>query len=444
VPTPTIRYAQAPDGVRIACQTVGDGPVDIAWVFGFVGHLDLIWEQPRLASFLEKLASLGRLILHDRRGAGLSDRVGLGDLGTRVSDLVAVLDDVGSEKAVVIGASEGSALAALFAATHPARTRALVMYDPWGRTLQAPDYPYAISAAGLEAEIAAVESEWGTPEYAARYLRDDSPSVAGDASYVGWFAKVLRSFVSPSQAAEMYRIWSATDVRAVLPAIPVPTLLIGRQELHPDETRHVASLIPGAEVVIAPGGDSMAWVGDVDALLDPIGRFVGAERAVEDADRVLLTILFTDIVGSTGQVVELGDTRWRDVLREHLRIVRAELDRFRGSLVDTAGDGTLAAFDGPARAIRCALALKEAVRPLGIELRAGIHAGECHRDEHGLSGITVHTAARIATLAGAGEVMVSRTVTDLVAGSGLRFREVGTRELRGVPGQWQIFACEAG
>jgi class 3 adenylate cyclase len=444
VRTPTIRYARAPDGVRIAYQVVGDGPVDIAWIFGFVGHLDLIWEQPRLASFLEKLASFGRLILHDRRGAGLSDRVSFGDLGTRVSDLIAVLDDVGSEKAVVIGTAEGSALAALCAATHPARTRALVMYDPWGRTVEAPDYPYAISAAGLEAEIAAVESGWGTTEYAARYLRDGSPSVAGDPAYVEWFAKLLRNFVSPSQAAEMYRIWSATDVRAVLPAVRVSALLIGGQELHPDETRHLASLIPDAEVVIVPGGDSMAWVGDVDTLLDPIGRFIGAERAVEDVDRVLLTILFTDIVGSTGQVVGLGDARWRDVLREHLRIVRAELDRFRGMLVDTAGDGTLAAFDGPARAIRCALALSEAVRPLGIELRAGIHAGECHRDENGVSGITVHTAARIAALAGAGEVMVSRTVTDLVAGSGLRFREVGMRELRGVPGEWQIFACETG
>jgi class 3 adenylate cyclase len=438
-----VGYARAPDGARIAYQTVGDGGIDVAWMFGFIGHLDVIWEQPQLASFLRELASFGRLILHDRRGTGLSDRVDLGDLGTRMSDLAAVLDAAGSERTVMIGAGEGSALAALFSATQPTRTRTLVMYEPIARSAWAPDYPFGITPADLEKEIESTELGWGTAEYAARFLADDSPTVADDPVYVRWFAKLLRSFSSPSQAAEIHRIWFATDVRSALSTIAVPALVIGRDHVRPDETRHIASLIPGAELVMAPGRDNMAWVGNVEAVLDPIGRFVGADRVAESVDRVLLTILFTDIVGSTPRVVDLGDTRWRDLRAEHARVVEEEIARFRGELIDTAGDGSLATFDSPARAIRCAQALTAAIRQLGIELRAGIHTGECHRDDRGVSGINVHTAARIAALAGPSQIMASRTVTDLVAGSGLRFRDAGTHTLRGIPGEWSLYTCDA-
>jgi class 3 adenylate cyclase len=433
------------DGVRIAYQTVGQGPLDLVWIFGFIGNLDVIWEQPRLAAFLRGLASFGRLTLHDRRGAGLSDRVALADLGTRVSDLSAVLDAAGCDRAVLVGASEGGALAALFAATHPDRTEALVMFDGMARMAWAADYPWGESSDDFEVELARAESDWGTDAYVARYLAEDSPSVAGDATYVGWFARLLRNFVSPSAAGEIMRIWFDTDLRHVLPAVRVPTLVIGRSGWPRQggalESEHVASLIPGARHVVVPGSDSMAWVGNAEAVLDAIGQFAGAERATEDTSRVLLTLLFTDIVASTAHAAEVGDQRWEDLLVEYRRMVREVLDRFRGTQVSDLGDGTFAIFDGPGRAIRCAQALTESVRPLGIQIRAGIHTGECERHADGVDGISVHIGARVSSLAGPGEVLVSTTVKDLVAGSGLQFVDRGTHKLRGVPGRWRVFAC---
>jgi pimeloyl-ACP methyl ester carboxylesterase len=443
---PETRYAKA-GGLNIAYQIVGDGPYDLLWIPGWVSNVELAWEEPLLAHFFERLARFSRLILFDKRGTGLSDRVPtdeLPSLDERLDDVGAVLDAVGSERAALLSHSEGGNLAVLFAATFPDRTAALVTAGIYAKRVWSEDYPWAPTPEEREREIAQVEQEWGSNMDVEHY----APSVVGDEGFSSRLATYFRRSASPGAAAALLRMNTRIDIRDVLPTIRVPTLVLhrtGDRDTNVEEGRWIASRIPGARFVELPGDDHMPWVGDVDGLVDVVEEFLTGVRPApeEDADRVLATVLFTDVVGSTERAAALGDREWARLLERHHEVVRAELARFRGREVDTAGDGFLAWFDGPARAVRCALAATAAVRPLGLELRAGVHTGECELVGRSLRGIAVHTGARIAAHAGAGEVLVSRTVTDLVAGSGLLFEPRGEVELKGVPGSWRLYAAAA-
>jgi pimeloyl-ACP methyl ester carboxylesterase len=443
---PVTRYAKAGD-LSIAYQVVGDGPLDLLWIPGWVSNVELAWEEPLLAHFFERLARFSRLILFDKRGTGLSDRVPtdeLPSLDERLDDVGAVLDAVGSERAALLSHSEGGNLAVLFAATFPDRTAALVTAGIYAKRVWSEDYPWAPTPEEREREIAQVEQEWGSNMDVEHY----APSVVGDEGFSSRLATYFRRSASPGAAAALLRMNTRIDIRDVLPTIRVPTLVLhrtGDRDTNVEEGRWIASRIPGARFVELPGDDHMPWVGDVDGLVDVVEEFLTGVRPApeEDADRVLATVLFTDVVGSTERAAALGDREWARLLERHHEVVRAELARFRGREVDTAGDGFLAWFDGPARAVRCALAATAAVRPLGLELRAGVHTGECELVGRSLRGIAVHTGARIAAHAGAGEVLVSRTVTDLVAGSGLLFEPRGEVELKGVPGSWRLYAAAA-
>ena len=441
---PVTRYAKAGE-LSIAYQVVGEGPFDLLWIPGWVSNVELAWEEPLLAHFFERLARFSRLILFDKRGTGLSDRVPTDELPAldeRLDDVVAVLDAVGSERAGLLSHSEGGNLALLFAATFPDRTIALVTAGIYAKRLWSEDYPWAPTPEEREIEIGRVEHEWGTNMDVAHY----APTVAGDEGFARRLATYFRRSASPGAAAALLRMNTRIDVRSVLPTIRVPTLVlhrVGDRDTNVEEGRWIASRIPGARFVELPGDDHLPWVGDTDGLLDVVEEFLtGVRPAPEaDADRVLATVLFTDIVGSTERAAALGDRAWARLLEQHHEVVRRELGRFRGREVDTAGDGFLAWFDGPARAVRCALAAAAAVRSLGLELRAGVHTGECELVGDSLRGIAVHTGARIAAEAAPGEVLVSRTVTDLVAGSGLVFEQRKDVELKGLTGTWRLYAA---
>jgi pimeloyl-ACP methyl ester carboxylesterase len=442
---PETRYARSGD-VNIAYQVVGEGPRDLVYVPGWVSNVEMMWEQPAMAHFLERLASFSRLILFDKRGTGLSDRVSNDKLPTleqRMDDVRAVLETVGSERAALFGHSEGGNMCLLFAATYPKRTIALVTLGCFAKRRDPDDdYPWAPTAESREETTADVERNWGhlRPEDVEYY----APSRVGDEEFIRNFERYFRRGASPGAAAALLRMNSYIDVRSVLPTIRVPTLVLhrtGDRDVQLAEGRYLAARIPGARFVELSGDDHAIAAGDTDALADEIEEFLTGTRPVPDLDRVLATVLFTDIVGSTERAVELGDRRWRDLLGAHDAAVRRELDRFRGREVDTAGDGFLATFDGPARAVRCAISAGEAIRGLGVEIRAGIHTGECELDGPKVRGIAVHTGARIASLAGAGEVLVSQTVKDLVSGSGLTFEDRGLHELKGVPGEWRVYAA---
>jgi len=441
---PVTRYAKAGE-LSIAYQVVGEGPFDLLWIPGWVSNVELAWEEPLLAHFFERLARFSRLILFDKRGTGLSDRVPTDELPAldeRLDDVVAVLDAVGSERAALLSHSEGGNLALLFAATFPDRTIALVTAGIYAKRLWSEDYPWAPTPEEREIEIGRVEHEWGTNMDVAHY----APTVAGDEGFARRLATYFRRSASPGAAAALLRMNTRIDVRSVLPTIRVPTLVlhrVGDRDTNVEEGRWIASRIPGARFVELPGDDHLPWVGDTDGLLDVVEEFLtGVRPAPEaDADRVLATVLFTDIVGSTERAAALGDRAWARLLEQHHEVVRRELGRFRGREVDTAGDGFLAWFDGPARAVRCALAAAAAVRSLGLELRAGVHTGECELVGDSLRGIAVHTGARIAAEAAPGEVLVSRTVTDLVAGSGLVFEQRKDVELKGLTGTWRLYAA---
>jgi len=443
---PVTRYAKAGE-LSIAYQVVGEGPFDLLWIPGWVSNVELAWEEPLLAHFFERLARFSRLILFDKRGTGLSDRVPTDELPAldeRLDDVVAVLDAVGSERAALLSHSEGGNLALLFAATFPDRTIALVTAGIYAKRLWSEDYPWAPTPEEREIEIGRVEHEWGTNMDVAHY----APTVAGDEGFARRLATYFRRSASPGAAAALLRMNTRIDVRSVLPTIRVPTLVlhrVGDRDTNVEEGRWIASRIPGARFVELPGDDHLPWVGDTDGLLDVVEEFLtGVRPAPEaDADRVLATVLFTDIVGSTERAAALGDRAWARLLEQHHEVVRRELGRFRGREVDTAGDGFLAWFDGPARAVRCALAAAAAVRSLGLELRAGVHTGECELVGDSLRGIAVHTGARIAAEAAPGEVLVSRTVTDLVAGSGLVFEQRKDVELKGLTGTWRLYAAAA-
>jgi pimeloyl-ACP methyl ester carboxylesterase len=440
--TPETKYAKSGD-VYIAYQVVGDGPRDLVFVPPFVSHVEIYWEEPSLVRFFHRLASFSRLILFDKRGTGLSDRVAptaLPDLEQRMDDVRAVLDAVGSQRATLFGPSEGGPMSALFAATYPERTTGLILYGTFASTIRDTTYPWAMDPDERRRMIDAIPQTWGQ----GLYVDVLAPSLSADHRFRHWWARLERLGASPGAAMALRRMNGHIDLRSVLPAIRVPTLVLhrsGDRDSSVEEGRYVAAQIPGATFVELRGIDHLPWVGDQDAVLDEVEEFLTGVRQGPAPDRVLATVLFTDIVSSTERAVALGDQGWRHLLESYYRVVRHELARFRGREVDTAGDGFLATFDGPARGIRCACTTRDAVRTLGIEIRAGLHTGECEVMGDKLVGIAVHIGARVAAIAEPGEVLVSSTVKDLVSGSGLHFVERGTHSLKGVPGAWRLFAA---
>jgi DNA-binding SARP family transcriptional activator/pimeloyl-ACP methyl ester carboxylesterase/plasmid stabilization system protein ParE len=439
-----ISYARSGDA-RIAYQVVGDGDLDLVLVHGWVCTFQPGWEYPKLAAFYRRLASMGRLILFDKRGTGLSDRVSperLPDLETRMDDVRAVLDAVGSSRAVILGFSEGGSMSTLFAATHPERTLALVLVGTFPRMMYASDYPIGHTEDVYRRRFAGLDEDDWASTVTKEWLGRVAPDLLSDEAAVRWYVSYVMRGASPGAVAALWRMNQQIDIRDVLPTIAVPTLVAFRsEEYFGERTRFMGERVPGARVVELPGNDHLPWEGDREALLDEVERFLSGVRTDVEPDRVLATLLFTDIVGSTAKAVELGDRAWRDLLAEHDRLVRAQVARFRGREVDMAGDGIFATFDGPARAVRCAAAIEDALQSLGLEARAGVHTGEIEQTNGGVRGIAVHIAARIAASAGAGEVLVSGTVKDLVAGSGLAFEERGEQELDGVPGTWRLFSA---
>jgi pimeloyl-ACP methyl ester carboxylesterase/class 3 adenylate cyclase len=445
---PETRYARSGD-VSIAYQVVGEGPFDLILIPGAATNVELAWTNPAIAAFYERLASFSRLIMFDKRGTGLSDRVeGSATLETRMDDVRAVMDAVGSERAAVVGVSEGGPMTALFAATYPARVFACVIYGGFVRGTWSPEFPYEPTAAEREQRMAMVQETWGSREAIVRAIERLAPSVAGDEQETDWWQHYMRQSMSPGAAIALTRMNMEVDVSGILDAIQVPTLIIHREGDRACDVRagrFMAEHIPGARYLELPGNDHAPWYGDSKAVLDGIQDFLTEAWEHEDAevepDRVLATVLFTDIVGSTARAAELGDRAWRELITEHNSRVRRQLTRYRGSEIDTAGDGFFASgFDGPARAIRCASAIVDAVRDIDLDLRVGLHTGECELIDGKIGGIAVNIGARVAAQAAPGEVLVSSTVRDLVAGSGIEFVDRGTTELKGVPGEWRLFA----
>jgi pimeloyl-ACP methyl ester carboxylesterase len=441
--TPRTQYAKSGD-VSIAYQVVGDGPIDLVIVLGFATHLEIQWESPLLARFFERLGSFSRLIVFDKRGTGLSDPVAeVPTLEQRVDDVRAVMDAAGSEHAALFGISEGGPMSVLFAAAHPARATALVLYGAMGRTTEAPDYPWASPAEALRESAAEfIAPYWGQqPEGMVELF---APSLAGDPQVLEFTARMERSAASPAMVQKIFEMFLDVDVRAVLPTIRVPTLVLhrrGDRVVNRRAGRELAAQIPNAAYVELPGIDHLPWAGDSEAVLGEIEEFLTGTRSEPEPERVLATVMFTDVVGSTARAAELGDTRWRELLAAHHAGMRRELTRFRGREVKTLGDGCLATFDGPARAIRCGRAITEAARTLGLDVRVGLHSGEVELMEDDIGGIAVHIASRVGALAAVGEVLVSSTVKDLVAGSGIRFVDRGERQLKGLSDEWRLFAA---
>jgi class 3 adenylate cyclase/alpha-beta hydrolase superfamily lysophospholipase len=439
VDVPEIRYAKSGD-VSLAYVVSGTGSFDLVFVHGFVGNLETAWEQPLRVAFFEGLGSFARVIEFDRRGTGLSDRVrDVPTLETRMDDLRAVMDAASSERAAVVATFEAGAMAALYAATYPERVAALVLYNPVAKGVWAPDYPFAPTEDEWRAELVEIRDRWGEPQFFAEIAREIGPSRADDPTFLAWYAKVLRTGASPGAALAIRRMARDVDIRDVLPSIRVPTLVM-HLALYADEARYVAERIPGARRVEIAGLDTMFFL--APGIDDELERFVKSVWGAAEPETVLSTVLFTDIVGSTERAAELGDRRWAELIASHHALVRRQLDRFRGRELDTAGDGFFASFDGPARGIRCASAITESVRELGLEVRAGLHTGECELIGEKIGGIAVNIGARVASEAGPGEVLVSSTVKDLVTGSGIRFLDRGRVELKGVPGEWQLFAVD--
>jgi pimeloyl-ACP methyl ester carboxylesterase len=435
--TPRTQYTKS-GGLHIAYQVTGGGPLDLIVVPGFVSHLEHQWEHPWSARFFERLGSFSRLIRFDKRGTGLSDRVGgIPTLEQRMDDVRAVMDAVGSERAALFGVSEGGPMSLLFAATYPLRISALVLYGCYARRSWAPVHPWGHTEEEWRAMIDTIEERWGQGS------DGRAPSAIGDESYRQWWGTYQRLAASPGAAVSVMQMNKEIDVRSILSAIRVPTLVAhrtGDRVIRVEQGRFLAEHVPGARLVELAGVDHAPWAGNMDAILDEVEEFLTGDRHAPETDRVLATVLFTDIVGSTERAAALGDRKWRDLLEGYYALARRELARFRGREVDTAGDGFFASFDGPARGIRCGAAIAAGVRPLGIEVRAGLHTGECEVIGEKVGGIAVHIGARVAGLAQPGEVLVSNTVKDLVAGSGIGFEERGAHVLKGVPGEWRLFA----
>ena len=442
---PETDYAKTPGGHHIAYQVLGDGPLDLIYVHG-VGHLDGQWEEPRYAQFLRRLASFSRLILFDMRGTGLSDPVPLSDLPTLeewTSDIDVVMDAVGSSRAALVAATDGGPMAIYFAASHPDRTSALVLAGTTARVTEDVDYPEGDNPEAIERLLAGLDNTWGR-QPSKDFVRTASPADADDEALADWWVRYQQQAASPGTALAIIRMNVATDVRHVLPTISVPTLVLHGADdglTSSAQTEYLARHIPEARHVEVPGTGSWCW--RTDGMANEIQEFLTGVRDMPEPERVLATILFTDIVGSSTRASDLGDRRWRDLLDHHDDVVERQLERFGGRGVKWTGDGVLATFSGPARAVRCAVAIREGLRRLGLEITAGVHVGEIELRGVDVGGIAVHIAARVQALAQPGEVLVSRTVVDLVAGSGIDFADRGEHELKGVPRSWRLFAVEA-
>ena len=440
---PPTQYAESGD-TSIAYQVVGEGPIDLVLALGFATHLELQWEGAPFARFCERLATFSRLILFDKRGTGLSDPVNeVPTLETRNDDIRAVMDTAGSERAALFGVSEGGPMSVMFAATHPERASALVLHGAMARTTEAPDYPWASPAEALRESAAEfIVPNWG--RNAEGVVELFAPSFAADPRALELTARLERNAASPAMVQQIFEMFLGTDVRDILPTIHVPTLVThrrGDRVVNWRAGRDLAEKIPGATYVELDGIDHLPWAGDADAVIGEVQEFLTGARSAAEPDRVLATVMFIDICGSTERAAELGDADWRDLLEAHQTAVRQDVDRFRGREVKTMGDGSLATFDGPARAIRCGQAIAETARSLGLEDRIGIHSGEVEVMGDDVGGIAVHIAARVGGLAGAGEVLLTSTVKDLVVGSDIGFEDRDIQQLKGVPGEWRLFAA---
>ena len=428
---PETRYASS-GGVNIAYQVLGTGPHDLVFVLGWVSNIEGVWEEAAFARFLTGLSSFSRLILFDKRGTGLSDRViEMPSLEVRMDDVRAVMDTAGSERAALFGVSEGGPMCALFSATYPDRTSALIMAGSYARRTQAPDYPWGPT-----------KEQYVGVDHSGSDSR--APSMVHDGRFREWWAHYLRISASPTAAVTLTRMNGEIDVRQVMPTIRVPTLIlhcVDDRAIDIGGARYMAQQIPQARLIEFSGSDHFFWLTNADVVLGEIEEFLTGSRHAPEPDRVLATVLFTDIVNSTKRAVEMGDQSWRRVLDEHDRTARQMVEKYRGHLVKTTGDGILATFDGPGRAIRCALDFEAAASQIGLSLRAGLHAGEVERRDGDIGGIAVHAAARVMALSSPGEVLVSRVVTDLVAGAGLKFSDRGSRKLKGLPGSWALFVA---
>ena len=438
---PETRYARLGD-LHLAYQVLGEGPPDILLLDQWFGHVDAQWDVPPLAELRERLASFGRLIMFDKRGTGLSDPIPTSSLPTLeefMADIPAVLDTVGSERPAMITNIGGGILAMPFAAAHPDRLSSLILVDCFARFLEAPDYPFGTPVADLDPAVEIAEGDIGRGVMVDLF----APSIATDERLRRSWARFERSAATPGSTKAIVRLIYESDVRDVLPAIRVPTLVIHRRDaigFRVEHGRYLGEHIPEARYVELPGTDNLIWAGDQDAIVAEIQAFITGVRPAPEPHRVLASVLFTDIVRSTERAAELGDVRWQSLLADHNRVVRRQLERFGGVEIKVVGDGFLATFDGPARAVRCAIAIRDEVKELGLEIRAGIHVGEIEVLADDIAGLAVHLGARVSALAGPSEVLVSSTVKDLVVGSGIGFEDRGTHVLKGVPGEWRLFA----
>ena len=440
---PRTKYAKS-GRVNVAYQVFGSGAVDLVYVPGWISDVEAAWEEPQYAHFLRRMGEFSRVMMFDKRGTGLSDRdVGYPTLEERMDDVRAVMDAVGSESAVIFGQSEGGGMSCLFAATYPERTRALVLFGAFAKRTPSPDYPWAPAREERERWINMIEESWGEKSDAF----DLAPSRTGDEAFAEWLATLSRRAASPGSAVMLARTNTDIDVRAVLPTIGVPTLVLqrrGDRDVKMEEAEFIAAQIPGAKLCVMDGEDHIFWCGDADRVLSEIQEFATGSKPAPAIDRVLATVLATDIVDSTRRASELGDTGWTMLLDRHHQAVRKEISRFRGVEINTAGDSFMIAFDGPGRAVRCAFSIHEATRPLGLELRAGLHSGECVLAEGVHAGIALHVAARVASQAGPRQTLASRTVKDLCIGSGISFQTLGSFPLKGLEDNWEICLASEG
>ena len=444
---PDVHYARNGD-VALAYQVFGDGPLELVFAPQWINNLDVAWQNPAFARFLNRLGSFARVLFFDRRGMGLSDRLSAEDappLETLVEDLRVVMDAAAFTRPVLFGGSDAGCICALFAATHPDRASALIVYGPEARGTATRDYPWAWTSEHWQAYLADLATGWGTDDYVASWFGQLMPSAKGDPEQERWWLTMHRGSASPSSIVAIERIWAELDIRPVLPTIQTPTLVLHRRDDPIEDVgagRDFARRVPGGQFVELTGDDWPVWAGDQEEVFDAIESFlrdISEEEA--ELDRVLATVLFTDIVGSTEKAANLGDRAWRELAERHHTAVRAMLGRYRGVEQDVAGDGFFATFDGPARGVKCAQAIVDAVRGLELEVRAGVHTGEVGTAGGKAAGIAVNVAARIAALAEPSQVLVSQTVKDLVAGSGLRFLDRGTHDLKGVEGEWHLYAA---
>jgi len=438
---PVTRYTQR-CAASIAYQVIGQGPLDLIMVPGWVSHLEQTWEDPSYTRFLEKLASFSRLILFDKQGTGLSDRItGIPTLEQRMDDVRTVMDEVGSQRAALFGVSEGGSMSVLFAATYPERTSALVLYGTIAKGWLVEGSNGALMQEQDESGDEKWRKEWGGPVG----IENMAPSVAHDEFFRQWYAKFLRLSAGPTTVINLLRMYGQIDVSAILPSIHIPTLVLHRTAdlaIEVEQSRYLAEHIPGAKLVELVGNDHLWWVGDTEAIVNEIAEFLTGEQQTIEPDRVLATVLFTDMVDSTKRAAELGDRRWCDLLSNHHAMLSKQIERFRGRYVESTGDGCLATFDGPARAIRCALAINAESRRTGLEIRVGLHTGEIELKDKAIRGLSVHIAARVLGKAQPNEVWLSRTVKDLVVGSGFEFHEQGEFKLKGIPGEWQLYTVQ--